>query len=115
MVAVRSSPAALPAAAALSLRAASTPALERPGRRDSLPEHTHYADTGCSLHPSCLSCPLARCRYDEPGGARRLLSEERDRAIVALRRRGRPVAAIAARFGISRRTVFRVLARARVD
>ena len=50
-----------------------------PARRDALPEHTHYADTGCDLHPSCLTCPLVRCRYDEPGGARKLLSDERDR------------------------------------
>lgn len=85
----------------------------RGGGRDALPEHTRYADTGCSLHPSCLSCPLERCRYDDPVGIRRLLSDERDRAIVALQRRGRTVGAIARQFGISRRTVFRVLARAR--
>ena len=47
-----------------------------------LPEHTQYRDTGCDLHPSCLTCPLVRCRYDEPGGARRLLSDERDRTIL---------------------------------
>jgi len=82
----------------------------RSPRRDALPEHTHYADTGCDLHVSCLTCPLVRCRYDEPGGARKLLSEDRDRDILSLRRQGRPVSAIAARFGISRRTVFRVLA-----
>ena len=87
--------------------------LSRPGRRDALPEHTAYADTGCDLHPSCLTCPLARCRYDEPGGARRLLSEERDRGILALQGEGRAVSAIAQRFGVSRRTVFRVLARGR--
>jgi DNA-binding CsgD family transcriptional regulator len=51
-----------------------------------------------------------RCRYDEPGGARKLLSEDRDRDILNLRSEGRPVSVIAARFGISRRTVFRVLA-----
>jgi transposase len=44
---------------------------------------------------------------------RLLLSEERDRVIVALQRRGTTVDLIAQRFGISRRTVFRVLARAR--
>jgi len=87
--------------------------LLRPARKDALPEHTHYLDTGCDLHPSCLSCPLVRCRYDEPGGACRLLSEERDRTIIALQRERVPVSRIAARFGVSRRTVFRVLARAR--
>jgi len=87
--------------------------LLRPSRRDALPEHTHYADTGCDLHPSCLSCPLVRCRYDEPGGARKLLSEARDRSIVGLQRQGSSINVIARRFGVSRRTVFRVLARAR--
>lgn len=84
--------------------------LQRPLRRDALPEHTRYMDTGCEVHKSCLTCPLVRCRYDEPGGARRLLSDERDRSILALRREGRPIELIAQRFGVSRRTVFRVLA-----
>jgi hypothetical protein len=88
-------------------------AFGRPLRRDALPEHTRYADTGCDVHPSCLTCPLVRCRYDEPGGARRIFSEERDRAIVRLQRERVPVNVIARRFGISRRTVFRVVARAR--
>ena len=88
--------------------------LLRPSRKDALPENTHYADTGCDLHPSCLSCPLVRCRYDEPGGARRLISNERDRRVVRLQREEQlSVDLIAQRFGISRRTVFRVLARAR--
>ena len=91
---------------------ACTPLL-RPARRDALPEHTHYNDTGCDVHPSCLTCPLVRCRYDAPGGARRLLSEERDRTILDLQKQRVPVNAIAQRFGISRRTVFRVLARYR--
>ena len=82
-------------------------------RRDALPEHTQYADTGCDVHPRCLTCPLVRCRYDEPGGARKLFSEDRDRAIVSLQREGVPVDAIALRFGVSRRTVFRALARGR--
>ncbi len=88
--------------------------LQRPARRDALPEHTQYADTGCDLHSNCLTCPLARCRYDEPGGARRLLSDERDHSILVLQSEaGLPVSALAERFGLSRRTVFRDLARAR--
>ena len=87
--------------------------LSRPARRDALPEHTHYVDNGCDLHPNCLTCPLVRCRHDEPGGARRLLSEERDRTILDLQRQRMPVGVIAQRFGVSRRTVFRVFARSR--
>ena len=32
-------------------------ALDRPSRRDALPEHTRYVDTGCTLHPNCLQLP----------------------------------------------------------
>ncbi len=78
-------------------------------RADALPEFTRYRDDGCDVHPTCLSCPLPRCRYEEPGGLRALLNEYRDRQIIRLRRKGVPVEELAGRFGISRRTVFRVL------
>ena len=35
-------------------------------RKEALPEYAAYQDTGCELAPSCLNCPLARCKYDEP-------------------------------------------------
>ena len=82
-------------------------------RRDALPEHTRYVDSGCHVHSSCLTCPLVRCRYDEPGGLRGILSKERDAGILALRGQGRPISLIAQRYGVSRRTVFRVLAAGR--
>lgn len=85
-------------------------------RRDALPEHTQYADTGCDWHPTCLTCPFVRCRYDEDTGAvKRHAGRQRDRRIVDLQRRGKTINVIAARFGVSRRTVFRVLARARTS
>lgn len=87
----------------------------RPSRKDALPENTHYADTGCDLYSSCLNCPLEHCRYDQPGGARRLMSRERDQRIVRLARDEQlSVDLIAQRFAVSRRTVFRVLARDRI-
>ncbi len=78
-------------------------------RADSLPEYTRYRDDGCDIHSTCLSCPLPRCRYEEPGGLRALINEHRDRQIVALRSKGVPVEELAGRFQVSRRTVFRVL------
>lgn len=80
-------------------------------RADALPEHTRYRDDGCDIHPHCLTCPLPRCRYDEPGGLRALLNAYRDRQIVELRQRGVAVDELAQRFGLSRRTIFRVLER----
>jgi hypothetical protein len=87
--------------------------LRPPARSDSLPEYTRYRDDGCDIHPHCLTCPLPRCRYEEPGGLRALLNEYRDRQIVELRRKGMAVDELAGRFGVSRRTVFRVLGNSR--
>ncbi|MEX2446218.1 MAG: hypothetical protein WD734_02675 [Dehalococcoidia bacterium] len=79
-------------------------------RSDALPEHQEYRDEGCDLFASCLSCPLSRCRYDEPGGVRALLNRERDHQIRVLRDASDlTVDEIAARFLVSRRTVFRAL------
>lgn len=87
--------------------------LPRPRRADALPEHTEYRDTGCDLHPSCLRCPLPRCRYDEPGGAAALLRVGRNEALLRAYRRGAGIEELARAFGLSRRTVFRVLRAAR--
>ncbi len=78
-------------------------------RSDALPEHAQYRDDGCDIHPQCLTCPLPRCRYDEPGGLRGMLNAYRDQQIVALRGDGAPVDQIAERYNLSRRTVFRIL------
>ncbi len=87
--------------------------IQRP-RMDALPENTRYRDTGCDLYPSCLRCPLPRCRYEEPGGAPAMLRTGRDATIVRLsREQNLSVTELAARFGLSRRTIFRVLRAAR--
>lgn len=82
-------------------------------RADALPEHQEYRDGGCELAPCCLRCPLVRCRYDEPGGARRLLLGSRDEALQQRREEGAGIDELAREFGLSRRSVFRVLARGR--
>ncbi len=78
-------------------------------RADALPEYSRYRDDGCDVHPICLTCPLPRCRYEEPGGLRAILNEYRDRQITWLRKKGASVDELAGQFGISRRTIFRVL------
>jgi hypothetical protein len=78
-------------------------------RSDALPEEIDYRDDGCDVHPRCLTCPLPRCRYDEPGGVRAMLNSYRDEQVVALRRDGARIDQIAERYGLSRRTVFRIL------
>lgn len=84
--------------------------LERPARIDALPEHTDYADTGCDLYASCLHCPLPRCRYEEPGGAPAMMRAGRNASISRLAfDDGISVDELARTFGVSRRTIFRVL------
>jgi len=85
-------------------------AASRP-RAGMFADHMAYPDTGCELASSCLNCPLPQCKYDRPGGARRAALESRDREIALLRRKYRaPVDALARTYGMSRRSVFRVLA-----
>ncbi len=86
--------------------------LPLPARCDALPEHLEYRDEGCELAPRCLECPLPRCKHDEPGGARHLKVETRDGEIarVWLASGGRiRVNELAQRYGLSRRSVFRIL------
>ena len=80
-------------------------------RRDALPEHLEYHDTGCSIAPRCLACPLPECWMVERRPPPRNL--DRNAGIVEMRAAGMPIAAIAAAVGKSQRTVKRVLAAAR--
>jgi hypothetical protein len=82
---------------------------ERVGRGDCLPEQARYRDDGCDIHPACLTCPLPRCRYEEKGGLRAMINAYRDRQIAGLRDAGVPAEELSARFGLSKRTIFRIL------
>jgi len=73
-----------------------------------LPEDTHYEVGGCPDLgiPSCLACPLPRCRYDlQSGEARALLQAMR---LKVLTDAGRTRDEAAAEMGVSRRTVYRL-------
>lgn len=72
------------------------------------PEQEQYQDDGCDLFPSCLRCPLTRCRYDSPG--RQTGKELRNTEMARLRQAGVSVRELAERFGVSRRTVYRIVA-----
>ncbi len=80
---------------------------------DRLPELTIYQDHGCDLFSSCLGCPLPRCRYDDPGWIQREERGHRDTELLQLRaKHALPVHELASRFGVSTRTVHRILSRA---
>jgi hypothetical protein len=84
-------------------------------RTDTLPEEAQYRDAGCDLYARCLTCPLARCQFDVPQRERRRVRlDARDREIAFLRERhGAPIGMLAEYYGITRRTVFHVLAQQR--
>jgi len=73
-------------------------------------EYLHQ-DDGCDLFPSCLNCPLPRCRYDEPRG-RQMTKELRNEEILRLRKKeGLKIEKLAERFGVSKRTIHRIIGR----
>ena len=76
---------------------------------DHVPELTHYRDEGCRFWHACLSCPFARCVFEEPGGPKRAVNAVRDGEIRRRHAAGETPQAIAAHFGVTRRTVYRVL------
>ncbi len=77
---------------------------------DLPPEYCRYHDEGCEFADSCLNCHLPKCIYDEPGGKRHQLKRFRNKEIARLfTAEGREVKELAIRFGISQRTVQRVL------
>ena len=80
-------------------------------RSDTLPENTRYRDDGCDAALTCLECPLSLCKYDDPGWLQRENRRTRDDEIFRLRSQQVPVAEISKRFGISTRTVHRIVQR----
>jgi hypothetical protein len=78
--------------------------------RDVPPEYLTYTDEGCELAPACLECPLPQCVHDAPEMTRYYANRDRNREIARQRLAGVPVAELAAKYGVSRRTVYRVTA-----
>lgn len=67
----------------------------------------HYKDTGCDIHPTCLTCPLPKCRYDLPHKtALALIQAMKLRKLVA---QGETVASASSILGISKRSGFRAI------
>ena len=77
---------------------------------DLPPEYYQYRDEGCEFAGSCLNCPFTKCIYEEPRGRQRWLKRQRDKEIVRLfNTEGKGVKELAPMFGLSQRTVQRVL------
>lgn len=82
---------------------------------DRVPELTHYQDEGCRVWAACLTCPLPRCIFDDPAGVRRATNRavngQRDAEIRRRYAAGEAAIALAAEFGLGRRTVYRIVER----
>ncbi len=75
-----------------------------------LPESMEFKDTGCDIHPACLTCPLPQCRYDDPGWVRREERGSRNEEVLRMRwKLGLSAEEVAANLGVSTRTVHRIL------
>lgn len=85
----------------------------REPRSDAFPEFTTYLDVGCTVHPTCLSCHLVSCIYDDPGGYRSHLTRLRQRFVHYARTRGVPWPVIARWLHLSVRHVMRLAQEAR--
>ncbi len=78
----------------------------------------HYLDTGCKESRTCLGCHLERCIHDAPVQRRKdgWAQQDTERAnavVVAERTMPRPAAItkVANDYGITERTVWRILQR----
>ena len=78
------------------------------------PEYCHYQDDGCEFADSCLSCPFPECVDSQPGGKHRWLKRLRDKEVLGLfTTEGKGVKELALMFSVSRRTIQRILKRAK--
>ena len=69
-----------------------------------------HVNTGCSLFPKCLECPLPRCRYDMRAGGWELRKTIRNLKIKQGLDEGRTIKELAEEYGLSERTIWRVVA-----
>ena len=66
------------------------------------------------MSPSCLSCPLPRCKYDDPIWFQRYQRLARDlKVLTTMQLEGLTVEKTAERFSVTVRTIFRIMRRCR--
>jgi hypothetical protein len=81
---------------------------------DAVPEFYQYEDTGCEVSQSCLNCPLPQCKYDDPLWYQKHRRLAKDLKVLSVMRiEGLSVEEAAERFGVTVRTIFRIMRRCR--
>lgn len=79
---------------------------------NAIEPHYNRSEDGCSASPTCLTCPLPKCRYELAQGQQRVaLTQQRDSMIRKVRKKGASIATIAAAASLSERTIHRILFR----
>ena len=75
-------------------------------------ETKHYEDKGCQASPSCLTCPLPQCKYDDPSWFHKLKQVKKDLSILnEMQAENLTVDETAKRFSVSTQTILRILRR----
>lgn len=70
-----------------------------------------HASCGCEVSSCCLTCPLPRCRFDlSPAEWQAMEVQVRNVRIVAALDAGESHADVAQQYGLSRRSIDRVIA-----
>ena len=83
-------------------------------RANEVSEFYHYEDVGCEASDSCLDCPLPKCRYDDPAWYQRNRRLAQDfRMLYVIQQESLGIQEAAERFGVTVRTVFRIMQRCR--
>lgn len=72
-----------------------------------VPEDRTFRDTGCSVAPSCLRCPLPACRYDT-ATSRPARAPGRIERVRELTEAGLTAVEIGKALGITQRSVLRI-------
>ena len=94
-----------------------SPAEARAWLREQAAQHPRTRiverDDACHVAPTCLACPLATCVLDRGGSFATGKHWRRDAEIARLFASGVRVRVLVARYGLSRRHIFRILAQQR--
>ena len=80
------------------------------------PTFDHYKDTGCVESPTCLVCPMEKCRHDDPAWYHKELRKRRYAKMAAVADSlmqkmsvTQAVVETADQFGVADRTIWRAL------
>ena len=72
--------------------------------------YAKYPDLGCDVSPSCFTCPLPACKYDDHQAYLRWVLAQKWAPVQAMLET-RTVSEVAQHFGLMQRTVYRIKAR----